>query len=841
MTERLHVQVDLPRCCIHHAMFLVLLVLVPVRCFHNSLRPTKMTTTELHQSALAPRWAMPDNGLEHGIRDMLDEAVMAFQQCTSKDLSTDEAESIVGELSRLLHESRMAPQPSPQGDILQAISNQLDKAVMQATHDPTALSQVEALAVQYHQVMMQDEEEQVNYTPSLINPSTTVMDQVILSESQLRLQKLRLSLSNDSSTRTRASTRTRTRTATTIGDDISLEFNAIIDQTQSSCDESTDAVRAQEVELDITNENDDRDTEHVDIAIVGAGIGGLCAGAILNTVYGKKVGIYESHYLAGGCAHAFERVAPDGTKFTFDSGPTIVLGCSAPPYNPLRQVLDAVGQSVEWISYEGWGMIENPGKENEVRWKVDLGEGVFQEGPVQQFGGKNALREFEDIRRLTKGLVSGAVGIPALAMRSGKSALIPLLRYLPALFDIIKQGEELTQGTFRPYMDGPIFEVTDPWLRSWLDALAFSLSGLPASRTSAAAMAYVLFDMHRPGAALDYPRGGLGTVIDALVKGVEQGENDSKVNLRSHVECIDTRLDGARVTGLTLRGGKRVIAKEGVIYNAPVWSLNNLIKNDRARKILGGFIPQPHQQKERKTRKTWIQEGGVNFIPTERQPIDETEDSLMKKCDTSEMTGSFLHLHIAIKADGLDLSKMEAHYTVMDRSLCGDGSSMDGPCGELNMIAVSNPCVIDRSLAPAEFMVLHAYGAGNEPYALWEGIKRGSAEYVELKEKRSAVLWRAIESIIPDVRERVVLDLVGSPITHERFLRRPMGTYGAATEDYLKDGSTPYETLVLAGDGVFPGIGVPAVALSGASAANSLVSPIRQWKALDKLKRAGAI
>ena len=34
------------------------------------------------------------------------------------------------------------------------------------------------------------------------------------------------------------------------------------------------------------------DVENVDIAIVGAGIGGLCSGAILNTLYNKKVGIY---------------------------------------------------------------------------------------------------------------------------------------------------------------------------------------------------------------------------------------------------------------------------------------------------------------------------------------------------------------------------------------------------------------------------------------------------------------------------------------------------------------------------------------------------------------------
>jgi predicted NAD/FAD-binding protein len=66
--------------------------------------------------------------------------------------------------------------------------------------------------------------------------------------------------------------------------------------------------------------------DEVDVVIVGAGLGGLCAGAILNTLYGKKVAVFESHYLPGGCAHAFDRKASNGMTFTFDSGPTILLG-----------------------------------------------------------------------------------------------------------------------------------------------------------------------------------------------------------------------------------------------------------------------------------------------------------------------------------------------------------------------------------------------------------------------------------------------------------------------------------------------------------------------------------
>ena len=47
---------------------------------------------------------------------------------------------------------------------------------------------------------------------------------------------------------------------------------------------------------------------------------------------------------------------------------------------------------------------------------------------------------------------------------------------------------------------------------------------------------------------------------------------------------------------------------------------------------------------------------------------------------------------------------------------------------------------------------------------------------------------------------------------------------------------SPISNFVLAGDSIFPGIGVPAVAISGASAANALVNPIEHWMCLDSLK-----
>ena len=73
--------------------------------------------------------------------------------------------------------------------------------------------------------------------------------------------------------------------------------------------------------------------------------------------------------------------------------------------------------------------------------------------------------------------------------------------------------------------------------------------------------------------------------------------------------------------------------------------------------------------------------------------ITYNDKDLLNNCDTAEMTGSFLHLHVAINATGLDLTQMEAHYTVMDRGLSGNAGIVvngisDGP---LSLIHISEP------------------------------------------------------------------------------------------------------------------------------------------------------
>ena len=159
-------------------------------------------------------------------------------------------------------------------------------------------------------------------------------------------------------------------------------------------------------------------------------------------------------------------------------------------------------------------------------------------------------------------------------------------------------------------------------------------------------------------------------------------------------------------------------------------------------------------------------------------------------------------------------------------------------------VFVSIPSLLDPSLAPAGRHVLHAYVPATEPYEVWEGMDRRSDEYKALKAERAAPLWAAVEKIVPDIRGRVEVEMVASPLTHERFLRRTRGTYGPPLfvgDETIPYAATPVPGLLHCGDSTFPGIGVPSAAGSGMNAANTLVSPLEQLRLMAELDERGQL
>jgi phytoene dehydrogenase-like protein len=194
------------------------------------------------------------------------------------------------------------------------------------------------------------------------------------------------------------------------------------------------------------------------------------------------------------------------------------------------------------------------------------------------------------------------------------------------------------------------------------------------------------------------------------------------------------------------------------------------------------------------------------------------------------MNRSFMHLHLGIDARGIEPDLPCHHLVVNDWE--------KGVTAEQNVVAISIPSLLDPSLAPAGKHCIHVYTPATEPYSLWAGLTRNSKEYKLQKEKRSQVMWQALERFIPDIRARCEVTLVGTPLTHERFLRRHQGTYGAAwnaAEGLFPSSLTPINRLYCCSDSTFPGIGVPAVAANGMITANSLARIDQHWQMLGQI------
>lgn len=510
----------------------------------------------------------------------------------------------------------------------------------------------------------------------------------------------------------------------------------------------------------------------LDVIVIGSGIGGLTAAGMLAR-YGKRVLVCESHSIAGGAAHSFKR-----RGFEFDSGPSFYcgLGHDRPSLNPLRQVLDILGESLEVVPYDPMGHYHFPEGTFAVYSNAEKYRATMAQITPQ------GAKEFAQFEKRLLPLYEALKDVPTVALRADWQ-LVPILlsRYLPSLFKMLPLLG-IIQGSVGQVMDQ---EVRDPWVRRLIDLECFLLSGLKAEGTIAPEVAFMLGE--RSHAGVEYPVGGSGAIVDALVRGLQRWGGELRLN--SHVEQI--LVEFQKVVGVRLRNGE-VIKAPIVISNATIWDTY----------------------------------GGIHNVGAHgRAPLlEDLPKSYRESALKMPAVDSFMHLHLGIRKQGL--SQLTGHHVVVhdpNKDITEPG----------NTCMISIPSVWDNNLAPDGHHVVHAYTL--EPFAGWVRDQG----YEEKKKTRSQSLFKALERVIPDIRERIVLELIGTPLTHSHYLRRYQGTYGpaiAAGKGMFPSFQTPISGLYRVGDSTMPGIGVPAVAASGILCANSLVSPQQTAQLLQQIE-----
>lgn len=517
-----------------------------------------------------------------------------------------------------------------------------------------------------------------------------------------------------------------------------------------------------------------------DYVIVGGGIGGLATGALLAD-QGHAVCLLEAHERVGGAAHGFS-IGP----YHFDTGPSLFAGGSLSAKDvddPIGQLLRLLDIKLPVVRYQTWGVLVPEGRFNSAVGATDFAH------TLRELRGLEAVTQFRRLQRFMEPLAHAAVSVPPVALRKDFGVWRTTAPFLPRALRYLPQFR-LMRSPFSQVLDQ--VGVQDAFLRGWMDLLCFLLSGLPSDGTPTAEMAFMFRSFYGEEAYLEYPLGGVSALTHALKEALEK--RGGTVVTNAPVNSFWIEKSSQRVIGVILADGRRIQASRKVVSNASLWDTQRMLGNTS---FAAGSEPLPSFLHAHMVIRSLDPAAATSFFP-----------------DT--LRGSQPPEH----------GGYNCHYIVVD-----NWERLTEP---RNVVAISIPSVLDHTLARPGEHTLHAYTPATEPYDIWQGLDREA--YRAMKVERGQVLLDAISRVVPGTSDpgSIRMKLIGTPLTHERYLRRHRGSYGA--KPLLPwDRSDLPPGLLLAGENSFPGIGVPAVATSALLTALGEMPPSLHAKRIQNL------
>jgi C-3',4' desaturase CrtD len=159
---------------------------------------------------------------------------------------------------------------------------------------------------------------------------------------------------------------------------------------------------------------------------------------------------------------------------------------------------------------------------------------------------------------------------------------------------------------------------------------------------------------------------------------------------------------------------------------------------------------------------------------------------------------------------GVDEKIFPPDFATHHQILCAE------PLAEGNSVFLSISPEWDATRAPKGFRPLTLSTHTRLPQ-WWQAWQDGKATYERLKADYTERMLQAAERLLPSLRDAIRIALPGTPLTFQRYTRRPFGWVGGFPQTSLFRTVSPriLEDVWLVGDSVFPGQSTAAVAMSG--------------------------
>lgn len=510
--------------------------------------------------------------------------------------------------------------------------------------------------------------------------------------------------------------------------------------------------------------------ERVDVAIVGAGLGGLMAAAKL-TQSGKRVAVLDSHYVAGGCATMFSR-GTDPNRYCFDIGLHYVGDCG--PNGRIPTMLNDVGVHVDWrpMAEDGFDTLVFP----DLEFRIPVGLEAYRDRLVQHFptevrGIDRYVRVLREVAQLSRTGAPKGWKLAWEALTTARVAAFNKGQTLGAFLDTCTQNKRLRGVIAGQHGD----------------------YGVAPGRVSL--MLHCGLVMHYLQGAY-YPRGGGQVIADGLAYVIERG--GSSIHLRHKVTSI--RVTDGRASGLCYTGPH---GETGVI------AANLVISNADIKRTYLDLLPADAIPAAQRTRAATWEMGGAIFITC-----------LAIGADISALGARNIW---QFDDDDFDAFYAEGKNQLPPVRGCYITSATQKDPGTPGHAPPGVDTIEIMALVPGDAKLWGVADPHTPKY-------RQTAAYQDHKLRIEADLVARLERLFPgstrDIRHRES----ASPVTHSRFTRASGGSgYGlAATPGQFLDNRPPARGplpgLYFAGANTRTGHGITGALGSG----------VQCWRAIER-------
>ncbi|MEI6846647.1 MAG: NAD(P)/FAD-dependent oxidoreductase [Chlorobiaceae bacterium] len=301
--------------------------------------------------------------------------------------------------------------------------------------------------------------------------------------------------------------------------------------------------------------------ESADVIVIGAGIGGLTAAALLQE-RGISTIVFEKNRYPGGSCSSFQC-----NGYSFDAGASMFYGFGengkSGTLNLHTKIFRKLGVKVNTIHDPVQIYYHLP---NGFSVQASYDRNAFLNTLITRFpheteGIRKFYRELDDVYDILNSL-------PAGSLENVKHLAFVGSTYPLKTFSLVLKTFQSMGKTARRY-------IRDEELLKFIDIEAYAWAAQDAVSTPLVNAGICLADRHYGG--INYPIGGAGAIPDALCKGIEKFGG----HIRYQSEVTAILVENGEAHGVMLADGTEYLAKV-VISNTTIWdTFNRLIRDSR--------------------------------------------------------------------------------------------------------------------------------------------------------------------------------------------------------------------------------------------------------------------